>query len=65
MHLLGGDVSAVEGTLSAWRVPRARNMASGDIAHPALVYIVDGGGRLAYALGPDADAIVGAVESLP
>lgn len=65
MHLLGGDVPAVESALSAWRVPRARNMASGDVAHPALVYIVDGGGRLAYALGPDADAIVGAVESLP
>jgi protein SCO1/2 len=65
MHVLGGDVPAVESALSAWRVPRARNLASGDVAHPALVYIVDGGGRLAYALGPDADAIVGAVESLP
>ena len=64
MHLLGGDVATVERTLSAWRVPRARNRATGDVTHPALVYVVDAGGQLAYALGPDPDAIVAAAERL-
>jgi protein SCO1/2 len=64
MHLAGGDVSAVERTLSAWRVPRVRNTATGDLSHPAIVYIVSPAGRLAYALGPDTDAIVAAVGTL-
>jgi protein SCO1/2 len=64
MHLLSGDVAIVERTLSSWRVPRVRNTATGDLSHPALVYVVSPAGRIAYALGPDADAIVAAVEAL-
>ena len=64
MHLLSGEVATVERALSSWRVPRARNMATGDLSHPALVYVVSPAGRIAYALGPDADAIVAAVEAL-
>jgi protein SCO1/2 len=64
MYLLGGDVAAVERALSAWRVPRVRNMATGDLSHPALVYVVSPAGRIAYALGPDTEAIVAAVEAL-
>jgi protein SCO1 len=62
MHVLSGDVAAVERTLSAWRVPRTRNPASGDLTHPSMVYVVSPEGRLAYALGADTDAIVAAVE---
>lgn len=64
MHVLGGDVDAVERTLSAWRVPRARNPATGDVTHPSMVYVVGPDGRLAYALGADADAITASVEGL-
>jgi len=64
MHLLGGDVATVERTLSAWRIPRVRNQATGDLTHPAIVYVVSPAGRLAYALGPDTDAIVAAVRAL-
>ena len=64
MYVLGGAVDRVERTLSAWRVPRARNPATGDVTHPAMVYVVSSAGRLAYALGPDPDAIVAAVEQL-
>lgn len=63
MHVLSGEVAAVERALTAWRVPRARNPASGDVTHPAMVYVVSPAGRLAYALGADADAIVAAVTS--
>ncbi len=62
MHVLSGDVASVERTLSAWRVPRTRNPASGDVTHPSMVYVVSPEGRLAYALGADTDAIVAAVE---
>jgi protein SCO1/2 len=64
MHLVGGDVAAVERTLSAWRMPRVRNEATGDLSHPAIVYVVSPAGRLAYALGPDSDAIVEAIRAL-
>ena len=64
MYVLGGAVDRVERTLSAWRVPRARNPATGDVTHPAMVYVVSPAGRLAYALGPDPEAIVAAVEQL-
>lgn len=63
MHVLSGDVAAVERALTAWRVPRTRNPASGDVTHPSIVYVVSPAGRLAYALGADADAIVAAVEA--
>jgi protein SCO1/2 len=63
MHVLSGDVDAVERALNAWRVPRTRNRASGDVTHPSVVYIVSREGRLAYALGADADAITAAIEA--
>ena len=65
MHVLSGDVAQVERTLTAWRVPRARNPSSGDVTHPSMVYVVSPAGRLAYALGADAEAIVAAVRALP
>jgi protein SCO1/2 len=64
MHVLSGAEAAVERALSAWRVPRARSLATGDITHPALVYVVDSRGELAYALGADPDAVVAAVGML-
>jgi protein SCO1/2 len=64
MHVLSGDVAAVERTLSAWRIPRVRNPSTGDLTHPTVVYVVSARGRIAYALGADPDAIVAAVSTL-
>jgi protein SCO1/2 len=64
MHVLSGDIATVEHTLSAWRVPRARNPATGDLSHPTMVYVVSPAGRITYALGADTDAIVAAVSAL-
>ena len=47
--VLSGSVAAVEATLNAWGVARARDPQTGDVAHPRLVYILDGRGRIAYA----------------
>lgn len=47
--VLSGPVAAVESTLDAWGVPRARDPRTGDLTHPRLVYLLDGEGRIAYA----------------
>ena len=48
-QLLSGSVEEVEAVLDAWNVARQRDPLSGDIAHPALVYLLDGGGTIAFA----------------
>ena len=63
-HVLSGDPDRVERTLNAWRVPRVRNEATGDIAHPAVVYVIDRSGRIAYVTTGGADTIAAAVRTL-
>jgi protein SCO1/2 len=63
-HVLSGPPALVERTLNAWRVPRARNEKTGEIIHPALVYVVDRAGRIAYVLTGSAEAISAAVRAL-
>jgi cytochrome oxidase Cu insertion factor (SCO1/SenC/PrrC family) len=63
-HVLSGDPELVERTLNAWRVPRTRNDRTGEIIHPALLYVVDREGRLAYALGGNAGVLAAAVQTL-
>ncbi|HEX9892737.1 MAG TPA: SCO family protein [Gemmatimonadales bacterium] len=47
-YVLSGSVDAVENTLNAWKVPRVRNQATGDLIHPSVTYVVEPGGRLVY-----------------
>jgi len=62
--VLSGDVSDVERVLSAWRIPRVRNEVSGELSHPAVVYVVSPAGRLVYALPGGTAALTEAVRSL-
>ena len=62
--VLGGEVAEVEDALTAWQVPRTRNETTGDVVHPALVYIIDADGRLAFAATGGADIIAGLLERL-
>lgn len=48
VRLLSGSVERVEATLDAWRVPRRRDLRSGELLHPRLVFVVGPDGRLAY-----------------
>jgi protein SCO1/2 len=57
-YVASGDTSVVERTLDAWSVPRARDMQSGDVTHPALIYLVDGAGRIRYAVPGNPELIV-------
>jgi protein SCO1/2 len=47
--VLSGSVDAVEAALDAWGVQRVRDPANGDVTHPALVYLVEGDGTVAFA----------------
>lgn len=65
LHVLSGEVDEVLDVLEAWEVPYTRNRRSGDIGHPALVYLVDGTGRIAYTFqSPDAGWLVEATRRL-
>lgn len=62
--LVGGEVAQVEATLDAWQVPRTRDLRTGEVTHPSLVYIVDASGRIAFAANGDVDAIVQLTQRL-
>jgi len=63
-HVLSGDPETVERVLNAWRVPRVRNEKTGDIIHPAIVYVVGRDGRIAFAVSGSAEAMAAAVREL-
>lgn len=46
--VLSGSVDDVEAALDAWGMPRERDETTGDIIHPAMIYLVDSGGTVAY-----------------
>jgi protein SCO1 len=62
--VLGGAVPVVEATLDAWDVPRSRDLATGEVTHPSLVYVIGADGRIAYATTGGAAAMVSLVERL-
>ncbi|MDH5758554.1 MAG: SCO family protein [Gemmatimonadota bacterium] len=47
--VLSGSVEAVEKALEGWNVARERDGRTGDVSHPALVYLVEPDGTVAYA----------------
>jgi protein SCO1/2 len=61
-HVLSGDPATVEQVLSRWRIPRVRNARTGDLTHPAVVYVVRDG-RIRYALGGGEAAIRAALRT--
>lgn len=63
-HVLSGTVDDVNRTLDAWEVPRSRDTATGEVTHPAFVYIVGPDGRLAWQVPGYADAVVTAIAQL-
>lgn len=56
-YLLSGPVEAVNAALDALQVARERVVDTGDIVHPALVYLLDGKGTIVYAASGHADLI--------
>jgi protein SCO1/2 len=61
-HVLSGNPEAVLAVARAYAVPSTRDEATGDIAHPPLVFVIDREGRLAYTFNnPPADWIAQAL----
>ena len=56
-YLLSGPVEEVNAGLDALQVARQRVADTGDIVHPALVYLLDGRGTIVYAASAHTDLI--------
>ncbi|MDE2796615.1 MAG: SCO family protein [Gemmatimonadota bacterium] len=56
-YLLSGAVESVNAALDALQVARERVADTGDIVHPALVYLLDATGTIIYAASAHADLI--------
>jgi cytochrome oxidase Cu insertion factor (SCO1/SenC/PrrC family) len=61
-RVLSGTVEAVELVLSAWQVPRTRNPTTGELIHPAIVYIVNPVGRITNLVDGSLEATLLALE---
>jgi len=46
--VVSGSVEALNAALDALNMARERDLTTGDIIHPALVYLVEGDGTIAY-----------------
>ncbi len=47
-HVLSGSPEDVEKVLEAYHIPRGRDEKTGDISHPAIVYVIQPHGQIAY-----------------
>lgn len=60
-HVLSGEVADVQAVLEAYEVPSDRDLKTGEIFHPALVYLLDSDGTIAYTFNnPSAEWLVDA-----
>jgi hypothetical protein len=50
--------------LDAWEVPRSRDLNTGEVTHPSLVYVIDREGRIAFAATGDAATLAGLLRRL-
>lgn len=50
VDILSGEPSVVEQSLDAFNVPRQRDTKTGEVNHPALIYIADRSGKIIYGL---------------
>ncbi len=60
-HVLSGEVPEVQAVLEAYEVPSDRDLKTGEITHPALVYLLDPEGTIAYTFNnPSAEWLIDA-----
>lgn len=62
-HVLSGEPEVVDRVLNAWRVPRVRNVKTGDLVHPSVVYVIGPNGRIAYVLDGGRERILAALRA--
>lgn len=62
--LVGGPPDAVNAALDAFGIAHERDMRTGDIVHPPLVYLTEPDGTLAYATGGHVAQLIQLAERL-
>jgi protein SCO1 len=62
--MMGGAVESVEAVHAAWEVPTSRNEQTGEVTHPALAYVVDEEGRIAFASTGGSDVLIELLKRL-
>lgn len=64
-HILSGAIKDVTAVLDQFKVPYERDEKTGDVSHPALVYIIDPNGKIAYTFNNAPDRWLGqAIERI-
>ena len=63
-HVLSGSIDDVLETLDAWEVSISRDELTGEITHPALVYVIDRLGRVAFTATGGGEYTAGLVGRL-
>lgn len=63
-RVLGGSVEEVLATIAAWGVAIERDAQTGDVTHPAVVYVIDRAGTIRYAAAGGADVLAELLETL-
>ena len=63
-HVLSGPVDAVLETLEAWEVSISRDELTGEVTHPAVVYVLDPTGRVAFTATGGGEYTAGLVGRL-
>jgi protein SCO1/2 len=57
-RVLSGPIADVERALERWGVVAQRDSLTGDVIHPALVFVVDPSGRIAFVAAGGAETLV-------
>lgn len=47
-HILSGEVKVVTDVISRYGITTSRNLETGDIVHPSMIYVIDQDGKLAF-----------------
>jgi protein SCO1/2 len=63
-HVLTGSVDQVMAVLADWGMAISRDTTSGDITHPAVVYVIDRAGRIAFTAPGGAELLADLLERL-
>ncbi len=63
-HVLGGSVAEVLGAIAAWGVTINRDERTGDITHPAIVFVLDRQGRIAFTAPGGRDVLVELLQQI-
>lgn len=64
VHVVSGEVEAVEQVLNRWKIPRVRSTTNGDVIHPSVAYVVTPNGRIAYMTDGTTERVVQGVAAV-